>query len=81
MQEPARKGERSEFLDSLRTGALIGAGLLLLILPPLKMMQKERQAQQPPAVATAPQPGAPAPQLQQPAVPPAPPTRASWPTG
>src|SRR4051794_22211316 len=79
MQEPRRPHPspehpdpgRSEFLDSLRKGALIGVGLLVLIVP-LRMVQKARapQPQQPAQVATAPAtaPGAIAPQ-QQPNVP------------
>src|SRR4051794_35718792 len=63
MQEPRRPHpsperpdpERSEFLDSLRKGALIGVGLLVLIVP-MRMIQKARapQPQQPAQVATAP---------------------------
>jgi hypothetical protein len=76
MQEPEREqnkpperqdAERSEFLDSLRMGVLIGIGLLLLILP-LRMMQNAR-APQPPQVATAPQSGLPAAPGARPAAP------------
>src|SRR5205085_12052453 len=61
-------GERSEFLDSLRKGALIGVGVLALVLP-LRMMHKahQPQPQAPMAVATAPQAGPAAPTLQAPA--------------
>jgi len=65
MQEHRR--ERSEFLDSLRKGALIGIGLLVLILPPLHMMKKAHAPAPPAAVATAPQAGAPAPATPEPA--------------
>lgn len=59
------EGRRSEFLDSLAKGALIGIALLVLIVPPLRMAKRdEAQKPQPPAVAQAPQatPQAPAPQ-------------------
>jgi hypothetical protein len=62
MQEPRREQksperqapERSEFLASLRTGALIGVALLALLVP-FRMVQKARMAQSPGQVATAPQ--------------------------
>src|SRR3954471_5561394 len=64
MQEPRREQksperqapERSEFLASLRTGALIGVALLAVLVP-LRMVQKARMAQPPAQVATAPQAG------------------------
>ncbi|HEX2544378.1 MAG TPA: hypothetical protein VHL79_05845 [Ramlibacter sp.] len=41
--EPSpEKQERSEFLQSLRTGLLVGVALLVLIVPPLRMMKNER---------------------------------------
>lgn len=65
MQEPRRPTESekkpSEFLRSLRNGALIGAGLLLVIIPVMRMVQKDRAPEPPPQVATAPQPTVPAP--------------------
>jgi hypothetical protein len=71
MQEPepesrtaeARKPQRSEFVDSLQKGLLIGAALLLLIVPPLRMAKNreaERQLQeQQQAQAARPQPSHP----------------------
>ena len=48
--------ERSEFRDALWKGALVGAGLLMVIIPAMRML-KEPPAPQPPApVATATQP-------------------------
>ena len=46
--------ERSEFVDSLKKGMLIGAALLLVLVPAMRSMQ-HRQADQPPQVAIAPQ--------------------------
>jgi hypothetical protein len=66
MQEPRRDkqrpdGERSEFIDALKKGMLIGAALLLVLVPAVRMHKQE----QPPQVATAPrapvQPRTPAP--------------------
>ena len=66
MQEPeAPKNaghERSDFADSLRKGLLIGAALLVLVVPPLRMAKNAQDPQAPaPGVATAPraQPGVP----------------------
>ncbi len=56
---PGSKPGRSEFVDSLRKGLLIGAALLVLIVPPLRMA-RNHQAQQQAQVA-----GAPSPQSQQ----------------
>jgi hypothetical protein len=50
---PGQKAGRSEFVESLQKGLLIGAALLVLIVPPLRMA-KNREAQQQAAVATAP---------------------------
>lgn len=65
MQEPRRTNESqkkpSEFLHALRNGALIGAGLLLVVIPVMRMVQKDRAPEPPPQVATAPQPAAPSP--------------------
>ena len=47
--------EKSEFLDSLKKGALIGAVLLVLIVPPLRMARQHGAPQAPAPVATAPQ--------------------------
>jgi hypothetical protein len=49
---------RSEFLASLRTGALIGVAILAIVVP-LRMVQKAHEAQPPAHVATAPVPAAP----------------------
>jgi len=59
MQEPRRDkrsqarqdGERSEFVDALKKGALVGAALLLFLVPAVRM----HKSQQAPQVATAPQ--------------------------
>jgi hypothetical protein len=45
--------ERSEFLDSLKKGLLVGVALLVIIVPPLRMA-KNRAAHAPAHVATAP---------------------------
>src|SRR3954470_16723863 len=47
------KTERSEFMASLRVGALVGLGLLVVIVPPLRMAKKAKAPVQPP-VASAP---------------------------
>jgi hypothetical protein len=63
MQREARaemNSERSEFLDALRKGALIGIALLVIIVPPIRMAKKARAPAQPP-VATAPATQEPAP--------------------
>jgi hypothetical protein len=58
--------ERSEFFDALRKGMLLGAGILVLVLPPMYLSRKpQAPSAPPPAVATAPQ--------QQPQVQPQPP--------
>jgi hypothetical protein len=49
---------RSEFMDSLRKGLLIGVAILVIVVPPLRLA-KNRQAQVQPPVATAPAPTAP----------------------
>lgn len=58
MAEPDRKQEKgpgSDFLDALRKGVLVGLGLLVIVVPPLRMakQEREREAAQPP-VASAP---------------------------
>lgn len=72
MQEPRKNKAaksappaRSEFVSSMRLGALIAAAVMLIAIPPLKMM-KSGDSRQPPPVATAPQSGstAPAPHVQ-----------------
>lgn len=81
----ARKADDGEFFDALRKGALIGAAVLVLVLP-LRMVQQHRQQttapQALPPVATAPaQPAVPsaptqsAPQIAQSQPPAAPPPR------
>jgi hypothetical protein len=49
----AKEEERSEFLDALRKGLLVGAAILVLVIPPLHLVQKAR-APAPPVVSTAP---------------------------
>lgn len=63
MNEPGRqeqKEEASEFWPALRTGALVGAALLVIIIPPLRMAKAPQP--QPPQVAQAPAPRTPVPQ-------------------
>lgn len=59
MQEPrppaAQEAEPSEFLDSLKKGLLVGALLLVVIVPPLRMAKSPRAPEPQPPVATAPQ--------------------------
>jgi hypothetical protein len=50
---PRQDAEPSEFLDSLKKGALIGAVLLVLIVPPLRMA-RQQEAPPPARVAIAP---------------------------
>ncbi|MCG2594113.1 hypothetical protein LZ009_15130 [Ramlibacter sp. XY19] len=63
--KPEENTERNEFWDALRKGALVGIALLVIIIPPLRMAQKNKAAehaavatapatQQPPAAAPAP---------------------------
>jgi hypothetical protein len=59
MQEPRRQRddkrppeERSEFFDALKKGMLIGAALLVVLVPSLRMAHRQEQV---PRVATAPQ--------------------------
>jgi hypothetical protein len=47
--------ERSEFFDALRKGMLLGAAILVLVLPPMYMKRKAQQPPAQPPVATAPQ--------------------------
>jgi hypothetical protein len=70
MQEPRKKENakppqgtpgRSEFVASMRLGALIASGAMLLMVPPLMMMKSRDGSQQPPVATTAP-----APQVQPP---------------
>jgi hypothetical protein len=68
-ETPPAQAARSEFVDSLRKGLLLGLALLVLIVPPLRMV-KNREAQQDARVAAAPPAQQrSAPQLQQPAPP------------
>ena len=53
-----KTAERSDFMASLRIGALVGIALLVIIVPPMRMAKNK--AQQQPPVATAPAPQAPA---------------------
>jgi hypothetical protein len=69
--DPVRKeGEPSEFLDALKKGALIG-GLLLVLIVPLHMANKQRAPQAPAPVAVAPQAPQALPPARDPAAPPA----------
>src|SRR6478609_9989623 len=52
-EDKTEKTERSEFMASLRLGALIGLALLVVIVPPMRMAKKARAPVQPP-VASAP---------------------------
>ena len=72
-QEPDKK-EGSEFWSSLRLGLLVGVGILIIVVPPLRMAKNERAPAQPP-VATAPQSTP-----QAPAAPVAPPAAGQQPT-
>ena len=49
---PGQEAGRSEFVDSLRKGLMIGAALLVLIVPPLRMA-KNHQAQEQARLASA----------------------------
>jgi hypothetical protein len=49
-----RDAERSDFLDALKKGALLG-GLLLLLIVPLRMMNRDDAPKPPEQVAAAPQ--------------------------
>lgn len=68
-RDPKRKdASSSEFIASLKKGALIGIALLVVVIPAMRMLQQPQEAPQPPAsVAVAPQasaPAQPAPQAQ-----------------
>jgi hypothetical protein len=63
--------DRSEFFDALRKGLLLGAGVLVLVLPPLYYFKHRQQPVQPPVAVVQPAPQAPAP--VPPAVQPTPP--------
>ncbi|MCD6077152.1 MAG: hypothetical protein K0R89_1090 [Ramlibacter sp.] len=71
MKEPRPEGKRtgsdSEFTDSLKKGLLVGAVLLVLIVPATRMYRDSRAPQ--PPVATAPAPAAPLPETRNPATP------------
>ena len=56
--------EKSEFIDALQKGLLLGVALLVLVIPPLRMAKAPHAPEPPPSVAVAPQPApqAPAPQ-------------------
>ena len=70
-QPQRRSAESTEFLDSLRTGLLVGVALLALVLPQ-RMVQRAHAPQSAPEVATAPQANAPS--AAAPATPPATPS-------
>ena len=58
-EEREKKPERSEFMASLRWGALIGLALLVIIVPSVRMAKDKPKAIEQPPVATAPAPQAP----------------------
>lgn len=65
--DTGKKPARSEFVDALLKGALLGLAILAVAIPTMRWLQNERAPQAPTAAATAPAaPGAPA----QPAPPP-----------
>lgn len=66
--QPRKETETSEFLEALKKGLLLGAVLLLVIVPPLKWMQGRDAPETP--VVTAPQPPLAAPEMAPPAAPP-----------
>lgn len=49
-----KTAERSEFLASLRIGALVGIALLVILVPPIRMAKNKSKALEQPPVATAP---------------------------
>jgi hypothetical protein len=67
----ADRNDRSEFLDALRKGLLIGAAILVLVIPPLRMAKSPRAPQLPQVQAPA-QPGPVPPVVGQAAPPPMP---------
>lgn len=68
MQERKPK-ERSDFIDALQKGLLLGVAILVIAIPPLRMATKDAPAPQQPPVAAAP---AQPPVAQAPSEPPAP---------
>ena len=48
------KAERSEFMASLRLGALVGLALLVIVVPPIRMAKNKARALEHPPVAVAP---------------------------
>jgi hypothetical protein len=66
--------DRSEFLDALRKGVLLGAGILVLVLPPMWLAKRPDRQTAPPAVVAQKQPAPPpADVVQTPAAAPEPP--------
>lgn len=59
-KEPAKKEETSEFVDALKKGLLLGVGILVIVIPPLRMYQARQAAPQPPVASAPATPGAPA---------------------
>jgi hypothetical protein len=49
-----KQGDSSEFIDALRKGVLLGFAILLLVIPPLRIAERERERQAQPPVAAAP---------------------------
>lgn len=58
--DDSKNNERSDFIDALQKGLLLGFAILVLVIPPLRMAKAPKPAAQPP-VAMAPQAPAPAP--------------------
>ena len=52
------KNERSEFIDALQKGALLGVAILLLVVPPMRMAQKAPGGEPPPVASVQPVPRA-----------------------
>jgi hypothetical protein len=57
--------ERSEFIDALQKGLLLGVAILVLVIPPLRMAKAPHAPSQQPPVAQAPQSPQAAPQAPQ----------------
>jgi len=50
MRDPKTDDERSEFFDALRKGVLLGAAILVLVLPPMWLARKPQAPPAPPVV-------------------------------
>ncbi len=56
-RHPKQPPQRSEFVDAMRKGVLIGLALLVVVLPPVWKHRMQRQAQQAQVAVAPPQPG------------------------